>query len=136
MDKDTCTYAAWNGHLEVLQWAHAQGCPVDEDTCTDAAKHGHLDVLKWLWAHGCRWDEWTCAQAALNGHLDVLLWARAPGCPAFSPNSNHFWGPYNFGDGGHPPPPPPKMITGPNWSKMQLSQIFLDRWAAFSGPTA
>jgi hypothetical protein len=46
-----CSNAAENGHLEVLQWAHANGCPWDEDTietCECAAKGGHLEVLKWL----------------------------------------------------------------------------------------
>jgi hypothetical protein len=26
----TCTAAAQRGHREVLEWAHAQGCPFDE----------------------------------------------------------------------------------------------------------
>ena len=43
--------------------------------------NGHLEVLKWARAHGCPWDESTCAKAAMNGHLEVLQWARAHGCP-------------------------------------------------------
>ena len=27
VDSGTCAYAAMGGHLEVLQWAHANGCP-------------------------------------------------------------------------------------------------------------
>merc|ERR1719389_156775 len=69
------------GHLEVLQWARAHGCPWDEVTCALAAENGHLEVLQWARAHGCPWDEETCAKAAENGHLEVLQWARAHGCP-------------------------------------------------------
>jgi hypothetical protein len=29
----TCAKAANSGHLEVLQWARANGCPWDERTC-------------------------------------------------------------------------------------------------------
>jgi hypothetical protein len=41
---------------------------------------GHLAVLQWLRANGCPWDENTCSQAAWVGHLAVLQWARANGC--------------------------------------------------------
>jgi len=73
-----CPSSAEGGHLEVLQWARAQGCPWDERTCAWAARNGHLKVLKWARAQGCPWDERTCAYAAMNGHLEVLQWARAP----------------------------------------------------------
>ena len=42
---------------------------------------GHLEVLQWARANGCPWNEWTCFQAAQCGHLDVLQWALANGCP-------------------------------------------------------
>lgn len=53
----------------------------DRSTCTCAAENGHLEVLKWARANGCPWYEFTCAMAALDGHLKVLKWARANGCP-------------------------------------------------------
>ncbi len=102
-----CPGAAYGGHLEVLQWAHANGfplqgsslagasggnlallqwvrangCPWDEETCSYAAEGGHLAVLQWARANGCPWDEKTCANAAKGGHLAVLQWARTNGCP-------------------------------------------------------
>ena len=42
-----------HGHLTVLQWARAQGCPWDEDTCIMAGTNGHLKVLQWAVIHGC-----------------------------------------------------------------------------------
>ena len=52
--------AAKGGHLEVLKWARANGCPWgNEKTCTFAAKGGHLAVLKWARENGCPWDERT-----------------------------------------------------------------------------
>ena len=72
-----------NGHLEVLQWARAHGCPWDKWTCAYAAEGGHLEVLQWARANGCPWDNRTCIAAAENGHLEVLKWARAEGCPCW-----------------------------------------------------
>jgi len=74
--------AAFNGHMHVLQWIHSEGCERSEPwICASAAQNGHLDVLKWLRANGYPWDEDTCSRAASGGHLSVLQWARANGCP-------------------------------------------------------
>ena len=54
-----CAYCAKGGHLEVLKWARANGCPWNEATCTLAASNGHLEVLQWARAHGCPWDKLT-----------------------------------------------------------------------------
>ena len=78
------------GHLAVLQWARAQGCPWDSDTCAFAAVNGELAVLQWLRAKGCPWNELTCSKAAERGHQEVLQWALANGCP--SPTSPVDWG--------------------------------------------
>ena len=67
--------------MEVLKYAHENGCPWDEWTCSNAAKGGHLDVLRYAHENGCPWDEMTCAFAAEGGHLDVLKWLRIKGCP-------------------------------------------------------
>ena len=42
--------------------------------------NGHLEILKWARANGCPWNEKTCSHAAMNGHLDILEWARDNGC--------------------------------------------------------
>ena len=73
--------AAKYGHLVVLQWARANGCPWDEYTCSWAAGADELEALRWAHENGCPWDENTCAQAANGGHLDVLKWAHRNGCP-------------------------------------------------------
>ena len=36
----------------MLQWARENGCPWDEMTCAGAAKGGHLEVLQWEHANG------------------------------------------------------------------------------------
>jgi hypothetical protein len=44
-----CTFAADNGHLEMLRWLREHGCPVDIDWCEDkATQQGHNPVLEWL----------------------------------------------------------------------------------------
>ncbi len=45
--------------------------------CAAAARKGHLSILKYLHANGCPWDSDTCLQAALSGHLQVLNWMCA-----------------------------------------------------------
>ena len=66
------------GHLAVLQWARAQGCPWTS-TCSSAAGGGHLAVLQWARAPAAR-GRYTCSSAA-GGATAVLQWARAQGCP-------------------------------------------------------
>ena len=83
-DEETSTLAARGGHLEMLKWARSEGCPWHKDEmCTEAARRGHLEVLKWLRAEGCPWNVWTCQGAARGGHLTMLKWLRDPaqGCP-------------------------------------------------------
>ena len=48
-------------------------------TSEKAAEGGHLHVLKWLRANGCPWDEMACVGTAKGGHLEVLKWLRAKG---------------------------------------------------------
>jgi len=51
-------------------------------TIVAAAHCGHLAVLQWARANGCPWDEEQTCRAAVNGgHLELLQWARANGCP-------------------------------------------------------
>ena len=47
-----------------------------------AAAGGHLEVLQWLRANGCPWDVNTCRRAFAGGHYDMLEWAKANGCPS------------------------------------------------------
>jgi len=54
--------------LEVLQWAHQQGCPWNESTCAGAARNGHLEVLRWARQQGCPWNGRARAYAADLGY--------------------------------------------------------------------
>ena len=109
-DEDTCGWAAFGSHLEVLKWLRAKGCPWGEvtsrraafngqlevlqwmrgqdppcpwtsDVCYFAAFGGHLEILRWARSQGCPWNEEVPYAAAMNGHLEVLRWARSQGCP-------------------------------------------------------
>ena len=64
-----------NGHLEVLQWARANGCDWDSLTCTYAAANGHLEVLQWARANGCDWNPRACiAEAGRSEHWEIVVW--------------------------------------------------------------
>ena len=82
-DEDTCRCAAHGGHLELVKWLRANGCPWGVRTSTSAARGGQLEVLQWMRAQDppCPWDLSVCYYAALEGHLEVLRWARSQGCP-------------------------------------------------------
>ncbi|QBZ81332.1 hypothetical protein pclt_cds_744 [Pandoravirus celtis] len=72
---------AKGGHLAILQWLIASGYQCSKDVANGAAEGGHLHVLEWARTMGRRWDAWTCAAAAGAGHLEILKWLRANGCP-------------------------------------------------------
>lgn len=81
-----CTYAAYGGHLEMLQWERENGCPWDKETCAGAAMGGHLEIMKWARANGCPWDwktshgakqgghPYKVMSAAVLGRLDMIQW--------------------------------------------------------------
>ncbi|WZN62983.1 putative ankyrin repeat protein [Chloropicon roscoffensis] len=82
-DEETCGWAAHGGHLEVLKWLRAKGCPWGKGTSNCAAEGGQLEVLQWMRGQDppCPWDSRVCSDAASEGHLEVLRWARSQGCP-------------------------------------------------------
>ena len=80
-DQDTCGWAAFGGHLELVKWLRANGCRWGVRTSAYAARGGQLEVLQWMRAQACPWNRHVCYNAARNGHLEVLRWARSQGCP-------------------------------------------------------
>ena len=82
-DETTCCWAAFGGHLELVKWLRAKGCPWGKVTSNWAAEGGQLEVLQWMWGQDppCPWGSGVCHFAALHGHLEVLRWARSQGCP-------------------------------------------------------
>ena len=41
-----------------------RGTPLNANTCSAAAEGGHLEVLQWACANGYPWNMWTCENAA------------------------------------------------------------------------
>jgi hypothetical protein len=90
----TCSCAAFNGQLKILQWLRNQNppCPWNATTCSEAARGGHLKILQWLRNKTetneilnqerennndiCPWSIYTCAMAAKGGHFEILQWLR------------------------------------------------------------
>ena len=70
--------AARSGRLDVLKYAHENGCPWNEETCAIAAEYGHLDILKYLHKNGCPWDGRTWSSAY---EKPIKKWLRKNGCP-------------------------------------------------------
>lgn len=71
-----CDLAAECGHLDLLQWLHAQGCPVARSSRT-AARAGQLHVLEWIAEAGVLpviGPGDLMVEAATQGHVHVLEW--------------------------------------------------------------
>ena len=48
--------------------------------CQCSAKGGHLAVLQWARAQGCPWSEWRCFKhASGDGQFEVVDWLRDSG---------------------------------------------------------
>ena len=72
-------YTAKN--LQILKYAHENGCPWDEGTVYYAAKIGNLDSLKYAIENNCDWDqEYTIKYASSNGHLECLKYLHKINC--------------------------------------------------------
>jgi hypothetical protein len=105
-DPTTTQYAAEEGHLECLKYAHKNlcawgsvtnhaakkgqllcmeyshfqiGCHWNITTSANAALGGHLDCLRYLHEHGCEWSSFTCEAAAQYGHIECLKYAHQNG---------------------------------------------------------
>ena len=66
---------AEGGHLAVLQWARANGCPWNYETCFSAAHDGQLEALQWAIENGCPIYLQGCMSIATqNEHPDVVAW--------------------------------------------------------------
>jgi len=92
-DEECSVTAAFCGHLPVLMWASANGCPAvyiqsgcaaGEQTCRAAVRGAHLAVLIWARANGYQWGELTVANARelmeddfLDDDEDPLGWLEA-----------------------------------------------------------
>lgn len=64
-----------------LKYAHENGCRWNEYTCSKAAENGHLKIIQYARSHGCPWTAHTVRNAIAKGHSVVAEWAIAHGCP-------------------------------------------------------
>jgi hypothetical protein len=77
---DTACSAARAGHQHVIDYLHAEACPIDQSVYLAAARFGHVHVLQRLRELECAWDsEQLCRLAAIKGHVHVLQWAKQHG---------------------------------------------------------
>lgn len=89
-DIDTClTHAAYNGHVDVLQWLYQRMPPwlasnprLEESASMVAAQNGNIDVLKWMRSKGVQFTAqiWYSALWA-NPTVEMLDWLLAQGTP-------------------------------------------------------
>ncbi|KAG5188070.1 hypothetical protein JKP88DRAFT_178423 [Tribonema minus] len=76
MSSRLATVAAFEGHLDALQYLHQEGCAWDESTTAAAAAGDHLHVLQWCRAATppCPWDTGVAYAAVESGSLQVVQW--------------------------------------------------------------
>ncbi len=75
---DAMIELAKNGNIYVMKWARLNGCPWDSDVCTYAATNGHLEILKFLRSDPnnlCPWNKNKCISGARkNNHQHIIDW--------------------------------------------------------------
>jgi hypothetical protein len=80
------TAAVESGHMHVVCWLYANGEEPEPMHYMLAARFGRLDLLQWLHAHGVpldlHWFASACMSAAGTGHLVELQWLLRPDRPA------------------------------------------------------
>ena len=89
-DERTIYNAAIQGNFELFKYCADNGCYCHH-ACTFAAGEGHLDVLKYVHENAqslgfgdcCPSDEMTCHYAHLNNHVDCLNYLIEQKCPGF-----------------------------------------------------
>jgi hypothetical protein len=79
-DDETCAKISRKGEVDLLRYAHENGCHWDRFTCVEASGRGHLECLKYLHENGCSWDRDTRAKSSWMGHLECLKYAHENGC--------------------------------------------------------
>ena len=77
--------AAYTAHVHILQWMKDNGMIGEWHGyhMFSAASFGHLEVVKWLRANGCPWDEDACRRAAEHKHWDTLQYLVDNKCPGW-----------------------------------------------------
>lgn len=56
----------------MLQWARANGAGWNDGTTYQAAVGGHLGLLQWAWAQGCPLNSLAFVGVIRNGYLHTL----------------------------------------------------------------
>ena len=65
-----------------MKWARENNHVWSAFTCSCAAANGHLPVLQYLHENGCPWNGYTCVYARDKEHWDCLQYEvdnKAPG---------------------------------------------------------
>eukprot|EP00611_Tribonema_gayanum_P013561 TRINITY_DN2453_c0_g2_i1.p1 TRINITY_DN2453_c0_g2~~TRINITY_DN2453_c0_g2_i1.p1 ORF type:complete len:162 (-),score=1.18 TRINITY_DN2453_c0_g2_i1:105-590(-) len=93
-DEGACAAAAERGCLDIHQLlpVRAQGCSWDGKVCAKALEEGHLELLQWARANGCPREGEVTSHAytwltAADGGVNMLStaeWALANSCSASS----------------------------------------------------
>ena len=86
ISRKLCASGAVNsGHVHMLQWMKDNGMTGEwrERHMYSAACNGHLEVVKWLHANGCPWDEKACLFAGARTHWDILQYLVDNKCPGW-----------------------------------------------------
>ena len=75
-------FAALGGNIDILRYFHEKGYPTNMNVCYMAAMNGNLDILKWARDHGYPWDKWTMRMALNRKRPDVVQYVVENGCPS------------------------------------------------------
>lgn len=72
ISRDICVEAAVRGYINIIEYLHAEGYPLDDNVSYAAVNENRIDVLEWLISTGCTCGDDTFACAAGYGNIEAL----------------------------------------------------------------
>ena len=86
-----CSDVILPGHVALVKWVLAEGCPRRQIMVNTAAGYGHTELMKWLCGEGGFAMTRTVMQVAngqvvrwpprRGGNQELVNWLKAEGCP-------------------------------------------------------
>lgn len=76
LDEATMAGAARGGHLDVMRWLRAKGCPLDSEVCEVAVTSGDAEILDWALSQDCTCTLFDASEYVSLERVDYERWER------------------------------------------------------------
>ncbi len=70
-----CFFASMKGYFHILRWLHSVNL-TDDNVLHCAMRHNYMDILQWALDNNLDWNGDTYALAKKTNHLNVIEWLK------------------------------------------------------------